>query len=350
MGPGIVSDARAAASMRTALFSCWSAGVPAFLWWCSSDFDKLDFAPYGWTAIERELGLFTSNGTPKPTVLAMRGFSEFVKALPFRKLPMRQVDAVVLVSESEEAWPSSFGAWTLSREAGFDVTYAFAESELPEATFYILPSGCLPPAGSIYETYSRQAIVRVLEKAWRGATVLMTLGDGAVMAGLRAAAGVEVEYQYQEPSRIEVDCGANSFVIAESQTRKVSVREAKTLVADKLGNPVMTEHVYGKGRVLFVNAALERNAKITGWPLYKLAAERAGVKKTVRKDHPLLGISEHPAGGGTVYAVMVNYAPTPARCPLTVAGTVRNVWGQATYDGKVLSLGANDGCVMEVVK
>jgi len=348
MGPGIVSDARAAASMRTALFSCWSAGVPAFLWWCSSDFDRLDFAPYEWTAIERELGLFRSDGTPKPSALAMRDFANFVKALPLRKLPPRQVDAVVLVSESEDTWLSSFGAWTLAREAGFDVTYAFADSPLPDARFYILPSGCLPPAGSIYETYSGKATRQVLEKARGGATVLVTLGDGAVMTGLRAMAGVEVESQYQQPSRIEVDCGADSFAITESQTRRISVREAKTLVSDKAGNPVMTEYAYGKGRVLFVNGAIERNAKIAGWPLYRKAAERAGVKKVVRTGVPTLCVSEHPAGDGTVYAVLVNYAPEPVRCPIAVDGEVKGVYGAAKFDGKVLSLDANDGCVLEV--
>lgn len=345
MGPGIVSETRAAASMRTALFSCWAAGVPAFLWWCSSDFDRLDFAPYGWTTVERELGLFTSDGRPKPTAVQLRAFSEFLKSLPFDALPPRSVDAVVVVSERENAWSSSFGAWTLAREAGFDVTYAFAESDLPAADFYILPSGT-----TTYETYSSRAFARVLEKARHGATVLLTHGDGAILAGLRAAAGVEIDCQYQEPCTVAVACGADAFSFREPVTQVVSAHEAKTLLADTSGRPVLTENALGKGRILFFNGALERNAKIAGWPVYRIAAERAGVSKTVRKGLATVGVSEHPAGDGRLFAVVVNYAPTSVQCPLTIAGTVRNVWGQAAYDGKVLSLGANDGCVMEVVK
>ena len=82
--------------MRMHLFSCWAAGQPGYLWWCGFDQGKLDFAPYTWTAIERELGLFTSDGSPKPTALAMRDFAAFLKMLPVKRLPPRRVDAVVV--------------------------------------------------------------------------------------------------------------------------------------------------------------------------------------------------------------------------------------------------------------
>ena len=348
MGPGIVSEERAASSLRASLFSCWSAGIPAFLWWCSYDFDKLDFAPYGWTAIERELGLFRSDRSPKPTVLQMRAFAEFLKTLPFERLPPRQVDAVVLVSENEDFWLNAFGAWTLSREAGFDVAYAFAESELPNTSLYILPSGNISPDGSLYETYSSEALRRIWEKVYEGASVLVTLGDGAVMPGLRDVAGVEVECQYQKPCLIKVEIGNNSFSIAESQTRRVSARGAKLLVADASGWPLLTENAYGKGRVIFVNAALERNAKIDGWPIYKMAAACAGIRRIVRKDSPCVGVSEHPAGNGRAYAVLVNYSSESVRCKLEVDGDVKRIYGAATFDGDVIVLRANDGCVMEV--
>ena len=148
MGPGIVSEDRAAAAMRMQMFSCWAVGVPAFVWWCAFDQDHLDFAPYDWTAIERELGLFTADGQPKPTAKAMKEFFAFVKTLPFDRLPPRRIDAVVLVSETEDFWKQALGAWLLSRQAGFDIRYAFAEGEWPESAFYILPSG-----GTSYMTY-----------------------------------------------------------------------------------------------------------------------------------------------------------------------------------------------------
>ena len=134
MGPGITSEERAAASMRAALFSCWANGIGSYLWWCAFDQDHLDFAPYRWTSVERELGLFTSDGKAKPTAVALRDFRAFLGTLPFRTLPSRRKDAVVVLSETQDEWKKAQGAWLLARRAGIDISYALAEGEtLPDA-------------------------------------------------------------------------------------------------------------------------------------------------------------------------------------------------------------------------
>ena len=43
--------------------------------------------PYDWNGVERELGLFYLDRTEKPVLKAMTAFSEFVEALPFRRMP-----------------------------------------------------------------------------------------------------------------------------------------------------------------------------------------------------------------------------------------------------------------------
>lgn len=342
MGPGIVSEERAAAAMRVQMLSCWAAGIPAFLWWCAFDQDHLDFPPYNRKTIECELGLFKADGSPKPTALAMRDFDAFLRTLPFGRLPPRRVDAVVLASDSEDFWKQALGAWLLSRQAGFDIRYAYAEGDWPDSDFYILPSG-----GGGYGTYSSGAWRRLLDKARAGATALVTLGNGCVLTGLEAAAGVRTESHFARPSALRVSSPKGSFDLRGSHTRRVSAIDAEVLAADAEGNPVLTARRLGKGRVLFVNGALEADAPIDGWPLYAIAADVAGVSRLVRGDNPAVGFTEHP-GEGATYVVAVNYGPEPAICRLATSARVARVFGGGTLEGDVLSLPANDGAVLEI--
>ena len=342
MGPQIVSETRAAASMRMALFSCWAAGLPGYVWWCAFDQDKLAFAPYDWTAIERELGLFTSGGEPKPTAREMGAFAKFVSGLPF-KLPPRRVDAVVLMSEVEQTWKQAMGAWLLSRQAGFDISYALAEGPLPESSFYILPSG----AG--YNTYSRTAFWRVMDKAKAGATVLVTLGNGSILSDLETVAGVHVENHFNRASRQEVVIGDNRFEIADSHTRLFTPVGGEVLAKNAAGEPVMTEFRYGKGKVLFFNGALETNADLAGWPAYRLAAERAGVKRRVVRREPSVGVTEHPRADGSTVVVAVNYRPEPVTCAFTADGKVGEVVRGDVHDGQ-MKVPGNDAVVFTLLQ
>ncbi len=344
MGPGIASEERAAAAMRMQMFSCWAAGVPAFVWWCAFDQGHLDFAPYDWTAIERELGLFKADGTPKPTAKAMKDFAAFVNTLPFAALPPRRIDAVVLTSEKEDFWEQALGAWMLSRQAGFDIRYASAEGEWPESAFYILPSG-----GASYKTYSGRAWKKLAEKAGYGATVLVTLGNGAVLSDLEAVAGVRTEAHFKRGSTRRVESARGAFDLRDSHVRRITPVGADVRVKDADGNPVMTVRKSGAGKVLFVNGALETNAPIAGWPLYAIAADEAGVKRLVTKDDPRLILTEHPRLDGSCLVVAVNTHDTPIEAPIKVAGTVGKVWNGTLKDG-VLSIRENDGCVFEVTK
>ena len=341
MGPQIVSEERAARTMRMQLFSSWAAGVPGFVWWCGFDQNRLAFAPYEWTAIERELGLFTADGEPKPTARTMKEFADFLKKLPISALPPRRVDAVVLVSEVEDFWKQALGAWILSREAGFDITYCSAEEELPESDFYILPSG------GTYNTYSGRAFGRVLARAERGATLLITLGNGAILSGLEGAAGIRTETHHRGSGVRSVRCPDGEFALGDSHVRRIIAVDCETLATDADGSPVLTEHRLGAGRVLFFNGALESNAAVAGWPAYRLAAARAGVRRVVRRAEPRVGLTEHRAGD-RIYVVAVNYAPEPIRCPLEIDGTLGRVFRGKVTAGE-LALEANEAAVFEVL-
>ena len=342
MGPGIASEEVAAHCMRMQLYGSWAVGVPMYLWWCAFDQEKFAFPPYEWCEVERELGLFTSGGKPKPTALELAAFAAFQKSLPFGCLPPRQIDATVIVSENEDAWTTVQGAWLLARQAHFDIRYARAEDPLPESAFYILPSG------KELGAYSRTAWERVLGKVRAGATLLVTLGDGAILSGLRAAAGIEVEAQFARPCEIATTVDGRQVAFGEPQTRLVRAAGAEVLVRDASGNVFMTEHGLGSGRVLFVNGAVERNAQLSGWPVYALAAKRAGVKRLVGCDDPEIGLSEHPLPDERVIVVAINHGQETLSVPLSVTGRIGKVFRGEVSDGK-LTVGGCDAAAFEIL-
>lgn len=341
MGPQIVSEERAAATMRMQMFSSWACGHPGYIWWCGFDQDKLEHAPYDWTAIERELGLFTSDGSAKPTALMLKEFNDFLRALPIRELPPRRIDAVVIASESVNCWKQMQGAWLLSRMAGFDIRYAFAESELPDANFYILPS-----VDDRYNAYSRRAFWRVMDKAKKGAAVFLTLGNGAILSDLEEVAGIKTENHYEKSHAFRVRCPKGEFAITESHMRVVTPMDCEVLLRDVESRPVLTRHAYGQGKVLFFNGALESNASSVGWPVYALAADQAGVRRRATVSNPLVGLTEHCNSDGKLWIVAVNYDSKEVFCPFAVTGRVIAVYGRAQVRDGCLRLPANDGCVI----
>ena len=341
LGPSVSSEANAAATMRMQLFGSWAAGIPMYLWWCAFDQTHLNYSPYERNHVERELGLFAADGTPKPTAVAMRDFGRFLDSLPFSELPSRRIDAVVLVSEREDAWPVLQHAWLLSRQAGFDIQYASAECLLPESKFYILPSG------TDLDTYSRSAWQRVCEKAEQGATVLVTLGNRSMLSQLREMTGVENLNFFQQSRVISFSVDGKKIEFSEPATRKIAAHEAKVLIADESGEPLMTEFALGKGKVLFFNAAVEANGGLESWPVYALAARIAGVNRRVSCDNSQIGLTEHPLSDGRTVVVAVNYMGERVRAAVRTDGRIGCVWNGAFADGW-LAIAAHDGCVFEI--
>ena len=43
LGPNVASDARAAETLRTGLFTAWAHGIAGYMWWCAFDQSHLDF-------------------------------------------------------------------------------------------------------------------------------------------------------------------------------------------------------------------------------------------------------------------------------------------------------------------
>ena len=359
MGRNVCSETRAAGNVRNALFTSWANGLGAFVWWCAFDQGHLDFPPYTWTAVECDLGLFGKDYRVKPVLKEMRDFSKFLKEFPYAKLPKRQIDAVCLVSERGAAFPQSFGAFALSRQAGFDIAFAGAEGELPESGFYILPSG------EGYDAYSVAAWRRVLSKVKGGATLLVTKGDRMALADFREATGNELDYSAKDtPSEVELALAAfpgRTIRTRRSSTVRILPKESKVLGSSMNGDAMVTVANFGKGRVVFVNAAIERESfRSAGayfggglnplYLVYREAARIAGVKRVVEKGEscPNVGLTEHKLSNGNTIIVAVNYNPHEVVCPIKLSGKLGRVWHGDVYPDSI-RLGSNDVAVFEAV-
>ena len=99
LGPMVASEAVAADFIRAGLFSLWAHDLRGLLWWCASDQTELVHAPYDWHAMERELGILRTNGTPRPALAEMGKFRRFVEGLP-APLPPRVKEAVCILSDA----------------------------------------------------------------------------------------------------------------------------------------------------------------------------------------------------------------------------------------------------------
>lgn len=360
MGRTVCSEARAGLHIRTALYSTWAYGLGSYMWWCAFDQGHLEFPPYTWTAVECDLGLMDRNFRVKPVLAEIKDFVNVTDALPFQALPPRQVDAVCLLSERESSTlPTAFGAFALARQAGFDIRFAGAEGEIPDAPFYILPSG------EGYDPYTGTACRKVYARVRAGATLLVSKGNQTTLADLAAVSGNDVDWTRDDGEATTVVLEGHAdrpLRLATSSTVRIQPTRSRVLARDAAGNAFLTVCDYGKGKVVYVNAAIERDSYLRGgayfgkdlnplYLVYRAAARLAGVRRLVEKDEafPNVGLTEHPDGTGGAIVVAVNYDPEPVTCRIRVDGKVSKVW-RGTVSDETLVLPANDAVIFSVRK
>ena len=377
LGRCTASAENSGASMRAAMWSAWANGLGAYVWWCAFDQQHLDFPPYTWNAVERELGLFTADYQPKPVLNEMKQFRAFLKDFPHADLPKRRVDAVCVVSELENQWEQAFGAFLLSRQAGFDVTFVGGEqlgkssnrriverwstestsqtSQTPQTLqkLYIVPSG------SGWDPLTKEAWDRVFAKAEQGATVLVSKGREARFSDFARLTGNRLETFCRQPLNVTMTLDGSKIFAHDTTTTRLAPVSSKVLAAAEDGSAMVTVAPLGKGKVVFVNFALELHAiergdSFTGehvnplYRIYRAAKNEAGIVRTVEKDAdvPFVGLTEHKTKDATVI-VAINYEPRAVKCPIALKGTLGTVWrGKVTKEQ--IDFDANGIAVFEV--
>jgi len=320
LGPMVASETVAADVVRADLFSLWAHDARALLWWCAFDQAHLVHAPYDWTAVERELGLFREDGTPRPVLQELATFAGLLRKLPFEDLPPRLVDGVAVLTQEQDHWGVAYSTFVLAKQAGFDVEFQHEGQPLRHARFYLLPSI------KGLRVISGRRLAELRGAVAEGATLYVSW-DGGFLSGFESLTGVHVKTRQRRPGPAEVSFqdGPAPFRLCLQGEFGLTVEPsgAKVLATEADGNPVFTRFALGKGQVYFLAFPLEAMLSTTTggldpatappyWRVYSHLAENPPRDRALRKDAPQVGLTEHPLPGGGRIAVAINYSRRPA--------------------------------------
>jgi hypothetical protein len=310
LGPMICDDNIAADYAGTALFSAWAHDLRSFQWWCAYDQNLLEHAPYEWKAIERRLGLFEADRTPKPVVEKYSEFRKFLESTP--ALPPRKKDAVCILSSGQDHWGAAFSTFILAKQAGFDIEFQYIEQTLKNSPFYILP--CIETADSIPGRKWHE----LLGKVQKGATLYMSMGNG-IVEPFNGPLGIELQTSQQRKAPFGYSFDGVSF--RSCSRRKINIKNisAEVIGRENDGNPVFIRNKYGKGQIYFIAAPIEQEASETpgafheedAQPLhliYRKISEGLLNERLLNKDCIYAGITEHHLSENEFAAVLTNYS------------------------------------------
>ena len=356
LGPMIASEENAAAYVNTIIHQLWAHDCMGFMWWCGFEQSHLTHTPYAWDAVERELGLFHADYSPKPVVEAMSDFVEFTKSFG-RKLPSRIVDAVCILTADNDTWLAAFGSFILAKQAGLDIEFCYVGDEIPEARAYIMPS-----FGHTH--LARSVSYELMERVKKGAALYVSIGN-ALMSPFKELFGIEPQCHYQPTKGDLVTVGGHEFQLWPSFKMPYKSVGAETIANDDAGTPVFVQNKLGEGTVYFLTYPIEdmagNNAGINSGermvPLYKFYEAMPLLRnpeKKVAKDNPHVAVTEHIDGDKRI-VVAINCVPRESAVTLKADGMklseiIKNQGAEITAaDGEVkLVMQGNSAVVLEL--
>ena len=318
LGPMIADENIKSDFIRNCLWSLWANGVGGLLWWCAYDQDHLEHAPYDWYSVERELGLFRSDRSAKPVLNELTAFSRMLADLPLAALPPRRKDAVCILSQDQDQWGVAYSSFILAKQAGFDLEFQGADQPLREAGLYLLP--CL----NGHKMISRRRLFALLRRVEEGAALYISLDNG-LPSGFEAMTGLcplTRERRRSDKTAIGLHELEGKPAIPVSGQFKIHLQptRAKVLGAELDGNPAFTVAEYGRGKVYFLSVPLEAMLSKTpgafhagdsadSWRIYRRVAGQVMDGRVVRKQNPMLAVTEHPLSENERIIVFINHQP-----------------------------------------
>ena len=315
LGPMEISDTLGADYLRMTLFNLLANDCRGLLWWCGFEQSALDFPPYDWNGVERELGLFYLDKTPKPVLLELKRFSDFLKALPFDRLPARRDRAVCVLTRGQDSWAAAYGAFILAAQAGFSLRFAWADDEIPEGDAYLLPD--LEGDASL----ARRVMLEILDRVRRGALLYLSL-DGAMMSPFSSFTGLRVLSRAHHAQSTAVDFDGASICVSREFRLQMESVGAQVLARTADGEIAFARNDYGEGQVYTM-----------AFPIEKMIATQPGVVndtenygcfrfyrcihpwrdgQRVRINRPTIAVSEHILSDCARIVILVNCEPKPA--------------------------------------
>lgn len=299
MGPMICSDEAAADFIRLNLFSGWANGSEGLLWWCANEQTNLRTPPFSESMIERELGLFDIKGNNKPVTKELSRFAAFLKTAP--TLPKAKEDAVCILTKGQDQWGVAYMTWCLAKQAGLTLRFCWCEDELPDSKLYLLPSI------SGLDVIGLDRYEQLQEKVRQGARLYISNDDG-VLSGFEALCGLKVtdSTPCAEEGTLHIENVHLPF--RRKTSYYVTPTTAQVYAYDHKGGPIIFDHVFGQGKVYYVNFPLEAmllpEHDAFDRDHHKIYLALLGGR---RKD-PRLALTVHPTGHGEEYRVYVNHS------------------------------------------
>ena len=338
-----------------ALWNAYAHDCRGYLWWCAFDQTRLTAPPYDWSSMERELGLFSPDREPYKMVEKFTEFADFSDA---HKLPMFERNAVCLVSNEQDQWNASFLSMLLAKEAGFDLAFDRLDHELPDSKLYLLPSA------NSDRSVPKRVYLKLLEKVANGASLYLS-SDNFCPEPF-APFGIPV-HTLNRPGNhqarlIGKEQGID-FTLTTDYRLKLECGTAEILAADADGDPAFCCAKYGKGKLFFLNLPLETLlAPKPGlfepdsppyYRIYQILAEKSGIlsERRIRRNNPLVTITEHPVSETEAWCVAVNNSPEVQQTELYPAsGWEIDRSEFASFENGILKLAENTGALLHLTR
>ncbi|MCK9618691.1 MAG: hypothetical protein M0R21_12755, partial [Lentimicrobiaceae bacterium] len=284
-------------------------------------------------------------------------FRTFLDSLPFESLPLRKKEAVCILTDGQDQWGVAYSTYILAKQAGFDIEFQHGDQPIKDAPMYILPS--IKGLSLI----NRNEWLTLLDKVKNGAILYVSFDLGFLSPFLEPA-GIEVvmsQNRKEQASFISNDGSIKSFSMNAVRKLNITTTTAKVLAHEKDDNPIFTVNSYGKGKIYFLGFPMEMNlTKIPGgftekpdecWKVYQtIAAEIIKGNRTVQKNDPYVGITEHDLSPDEKVVVLVNYCPVDRDVPLSINTewkVEKTLYGKLQGNSMV-RLNANDACVLQL--
>ncbi len=359
MGPMEANEFSKTGFLRSILFNNWAHDCQGILWWCAYDQNQLPFTPYEWYAVERDLGLFRTDRSPKPVVNELTSFKKFLDGLPFEKLPKQKKEAVCILTDGQDQWGVAYSSFILAKQAGFDIEFQHGNQPIKDAQLYILPSI------KGLTLINRKDWLGILDKVKEGASLYVSYDQGFLSHFLEPA-GFEVvtsQNRNDQVSFVSTDGSIKPFSMSAGRKLNLKTTTAKVLGKEADGNPIFTVNNYGKGKIYFLGLPMEMNlTRKPGaftenpaecWKIYQtFSADIVAKNRVVTKNDPFVGITEHDLSATEKVIVLVNYSPEEKEVALTINSgwkVEKSLYGNLPAKSSV-KLKANDACVLQLKK
>lgn len=313
MGPMLCDDRTAADFLRVNLFSNWANGQMGVMWWCAHEQAHLNTQPYTRNMCERELGMLDSRQEAKPVLREMKKFADFLKALPY-DLPECSTDGVCILSHGQDHWGIAYMTYILAKQAGMNITFCDARADIPDASYYLLPS-------IADQVMNKQQYETLKEKVRKGAKLYIS-NDFGFLTEFAELTGLRVLDSDNARDTRTVQLGERRLSLSRERRFLLTDAGAEILARDDSGNIGFSVNRYGEGEVYYLNFPLEKMLLRTheftdaGYhEVYRRFFRDREAQKAVTSGNPYIGITEHPEENG-VYAVLINYSGEPQACQL----------------------------------